>query len=154
MLKAVPSAVRLGPHLASGLTLRHYGNFSTCPSLPALRQRIAAETPELDQFGIHVMVSQTDSGHFILGDSHEYDDAIEPYDKSLIDELMLRELRRVFQLPDWTLVERWHGIYAKHPELPVVALQPQPGVFVRTGTGGAGMTMAFGLAEMDWEQWS
>lgn len=149
-----PAGWRLGTHLASGLTLRHYANFHICPSLPALRARIAAETPELDRLGIHVMASQTDSGHVILGDSHEYDTAIEPFDTAEIEQLMLRELRLVFDLPDWTIATRWQGIYAKHPEAPVLALEPEPGVALRTGTGGSGMTMAFGLAERDWESWT
>jgi FAD dependent oxidoreductase TIGR03364 len=153
MMKTVrqPHGWKLGPHLASGLTLRHYASFAVCDSLRALKQRIVAETPELDGYGIHVMAAQDDSGAVILGDSHEYDAAIEPFDKTLIDDLILRELRRVIQLPDWTIAERWHGIYARHPAQPSFEAEPLRGVYICTGAGGAGMTMSFGLAEQWWE---
>ena len=153
MLKTTPqpAAWNLGPHLASGLTLRHYANFDVAPSLKALKNRIASENPELDRYGIHVMASQNQAGEIILGDSHEYDSNIEPFDKVRIDELILRELAQVITLPDWHITARWHGIYAKGEGQPVFEAEPLPNVLIRTGTGGAGMTMSFGLAEEFWE---
>lgn len=155
MLKSIaqPTIFQQQVHLASGLTLRHYNSFLGCPSLVGLKARIARETPELDRYGIHVMASPFPNGEVILGDSHEYGDQITPFDKMEIDQLLLRELRKVFALNDWTIQERWHGIYAKHPELPVFEADCGPGRHVFVGTGGAGMTMSFGLAERTWNRW-
>jgi FAD dependent oxidoreductase TIGR03364 len=156
MLRTVrqPGGWQFGPMLASGLTLRHYPTFSVCKSLEALKQRIAAETPELNRFGVHVMACQNGHGEVVLGDSHEYDETIEPFDKAIIDELILRELRQLIDLPDWTIGERWHGIYALLPGKLQFVHEIEPGVTIITGAGGCGMTMSFGLAEEKWIEWA
>ena len=154
MLKTRPQAkgCQIGPHLASGLTLRHYRNFEVSSSLAALKQRIERETPELDRFGIHVMMAQNEAGEVILGDSHEYDSQIEPFDKTEIDDLILRELHKTMRLPDWSITQRWNGIYAKHPTDAWFEAEPSTNVHICTGLGGSGMTMSFGLAEQFWRR--
>ncbi len=145
---------QIGPMLASGLTLRHYPTFRVCPSLARMKQRVAAEYPAYDRYGIHALVSQTDTGEVILGDSHEYDEEIDPFDKQEINELILGYLRQMIQLKDWRIAHRWHGIYAKHPTEIEFTAQVQPNCHIVTATGGTGMTMSFGLAEEHWSQWA
>jgi len=73
MMRTVPQpgGWQLGPSLAFGLTFKHYPTFQVCSSLPALKERIARETPQFDQWGIHVMVSQNASGELTIGHSHD-----------------------------------------------------------------------------------
>ena len=137
----------LGPMVAGGLTLLHYRGFERCPSLPALRERLERERPEHLRYGIHVLVSQSSRGQLTIGDSHEYDEAIEPFDKAAIDALILDALAELLELPDVRIEERWHGQYVKHPNAPYVVLSVAPEVVAVTGVGGAGMTLSFGLAE-------
>ena len=147
-----PDGWRVGPHVAGGLTLCHYRSFAGCRTLPALRARFAATMPEYLRHGIHVMASQNDAGEVVIGDSHEYDDAISPFDRSEIDGLILSYARKFLRLPDWTIAARWHGEYARHPDRPVVYAEPQPRCVVVTAPGGAGMTLAFGFAADWWDE--
>jgi D-hydroxyproline dehydrogenase subunit beta len=138
---------RIGPMLAAGLTLRHYASFENCPGLAALRRRVADETPWLDRFGIHVLVSQNCGGELTIGDSHEYGDQIEPFDKTQIDEWIMAYLNTFLDAPELRIASRWHGTYVRHKSEPYVVVHPAPGVTAITGVGGAGMTLSFGLAE-------
>lgn len=142
-----PEGWQLGPALAAGLTLRFYESFQVCRTLHALKERIARETPEYDRFGIHVLVSQTAGGELTIGDSHEYGVAVDPFDRAEIDDLILRYAAGFVRAPELEIAQRWHGVYAKHPDQPFLSLSPAPGVRVVTAAGGAGMTLSFGLAE-------
>jgi D-hydroxyproline dehydrogenase subunit beta len=144
---AQPDGWQLGPSLAAGLTLRFYPAFEVCAALPALRRRIAEETPEYDRWGIHALVSQTADGALTLGDSHEYGLSVDIFNKEEIDHLILRYTRQFLRAPDLSVAERWHGVYAKHPHKPLVVMQPNDGVRVVASPGGSGMTLSFGVAE-------
>jgi FAD dependent oxidoreductase TIGR03364 len=148
MMRSTPyESWRLGPMLAAGLTLRHYKNFQECPTLGALRARVAREQPDFDRYGIHVMASQNGRGELVIGDSHEYDDRIEPFDKPEIDRLILDYLNMFLDAPNLQIAARWHGIYARHPRDASFVARPAPAVTVSTGVGGNGMTLSFGVAE-------
>ncbi|MBM3983103.1 MAG: TIGR03364 family FAD-dependent oxidoreductase [Planctomycetes bacterium] len=146
-----PGGWRVGPHLAGGLTLCHYRSFEVCSTLPAVRARVAATMPDYVKYGIHVLVSQNDRGEVIIGDSHEYDADISPFDTAEIDALVLDYLREMLTLPDPRIAARWNGVYAKHPTRPFVTAEPQPGCTIAVAPGGAGMTMSFGIADDWWE---
>ncbi|WP_422926319.1 TIGR03364 family FAD-dependent oxidoreductase [Singulisphaera sp. PoT] len=149
MMRSAPieGGWRLGPMLAAGLTLRHYRAFEDCPTLPELKARVARENPEFDRFGIHVMASQNGLGEVVVGDSHEYGDDIEPFDKAMIDEIILRYLMTFLAVPGFRIASRWNGIYAKHPNIPYMVANPGEGATAVTVSSGLGMTLSFGLAE-------
>ncbi len=143
-----PNGWELGPALAAGLTLRFYPAFEICAqTLPAYKARVAREMPEYDRWAIHTLVSQTADGALTIGDSHEYGLAVDVFNKTAIDELILRNARTFLRAPDLSIAERWHGVYAKHPEKFYLAIDAAPGVRIVTAVGGSGMTLSFGLAE-------
>lgn len=149
MMRTVPQPDdwRIGPSLAAGLTLGHYDAFADCPSLPALKARVEAETPHFRQWAIHVMMSQNAAGELIIGDSHEYGLHPEPFDKEMVNQYILDYLKTFAQAPSLEIAEKWHGIYAKLPGKTEWIGQPEPGVTIVNAPSGAGMTLSFGLAE-------
>jgi D-hydroxyproline dehydrogenase subunit beta len=153
MMRTAPQSGgwQLGPSLAAGLTLRFYPAFQVCTSLPELVRRIAEETPEYDQWGIHALVSQTADGALTLGDSHEYETSVDVFNKQVIDDLILEYTNGFLRAPEMRIAERWYGVYAKHPEKPLVIMTPEENVRIVASPGGSGMTLSFGVAERSME---
>ncbi len=142
-----PENWRLGPSLYAGLTLTHYGSFSHCQTLDALKKRIELETPYFPEWGIHVMVSQNGLGELILGDSHEYGLTPDPFDRIEINNYVLDYLQKFAKFPALKIAETWHGVYAKLPGQTEFIAEPESNVVIVNALSGAGMTLSFGLAE-------
>ena len=139
---------RIGTSLCGGLSLIHYHSFKVAPSLKKLEHRYQSEMKAYLDWGIHVMVSQNESGELTVGDSHEYANTFDPFDKAMINEMILNYLKKIVACNGWQLVQSWHGIYPKMANGESgVFLNPLPGVYIVNGVGGAGMTMSFGFAE-------
>lgn len=149
MLRTVPQpdGWRLGPSLCAGLTLLHYRAFEHCESLGALRRRVKEEMPYYSEHHIHVLLSQTALGELTIGDHHEYGLTHDPFVHEEINESIVRYLKTFASVPDLEITERWVGVYPLLEGSSELVVQPEPGVTVVNGLGGAGMTLSFGLAE-------
>ncbi len=155
MLRTVPlpERYRIKTAICGGLSLLHYTSFKAAPSLPVLQKKMAEEMKEYLNLGIHVMAAQNGKGEITIGDSHEYGLHIEPFDKAVINKLILDYLKTFLKINGNTIAETWHGIYPKLTNGDTeIFFSPDPGVYILNGLGGAGMTLSFGLAEEIIEQ--
>jgi FAD dependent oxidoreductase TIGR03364 len=143
-----PDNWRLGPMLCAGLSLVNYSSFSVAPSINILKKRIQNDFPEHIKWGIHVMVSQNELGELCIGDSHEYGLTHDPFDRMLINNLILDYLKNFIQFKNMEICETWNGLYSKMTQGETEFIhKPQQGITIINGMGGAGMTLSFGLAE-------
>jgi len=148
MMRTHAQPTRLGASLCAGLTLTHYKAFDKLPSVPALRRRFEAEMPDYPRWGIHVLVSQNQVGEVTLGDTHDYGLHHDPFDRTGLNDLVIKYLETFCRLPKPQVAETWHGIYPKLPNgKSWLAVEPELGVTILNGLGGAGMTLSFGMAE-------
>ncbi|WP_236973761.1 TIGR03364 family FAD-dependent oxidoreductase [Membranihabitans maritimus] len=147
-LSRQPNNWRIGPPLCSGLSFIHYKAFDIASSTKILRQYFQEHFPELIKFGIHVMVSQNGAGHLTIGDSHEYGKDPDPFNQQQINDIIIQYLKTFANFKSWKIESYWNGIYAKmtngDSEL---VLDIDENTTIVNGLGGAGMTLAFGLAE-------
>jgi FAD dependent oxidoreductase TIGR03364 len=146
-MAAQPGHERIGPALCGGLSLVHYKSFAAA-DLASLREFFESEYSDYLKWGIHVMVSQNETGELTVGDSHEYGSTDDPFDKHFINQLILDYLKSFARFKNDTIIETWNGIYPKltNGESELI-LQPQEGVTIINCVGGAGMTLSFGLCE-------
>lgn len=147
-MNAQPGNYRIGPAICGSLSLVHYNAFKAASSLKVLNERYKTEYKNYLDWGIHVMVSQNKTGELTVGDSHEYGPAPEPFDKQFINQLILSYLKKFARFKDERVSETWNGIYAKLTNGQThLVIEPEQGVTVINGLGGAGMTLSFGLCE-------
>jgi FAD dependent oxidoreductase TIGR03364 len=145
---AQPNDWRIGPALCGGLSLIHYKSFAAAPSLPQLKELFEAEMSDYLDWGIHVMVSQNGRGELTIGDSHQYGNTNDPFDKTFINDMILNYLKKFSQFKNWQVIETWNGVYPKLTNGDTdLFFSPEADVYVLNGLGGAGMTLSFGLAE-------
>ena len=146
MLRLAAPGWRLPAVVMSDLGLLRYAGYADCPSLPALRGRIAAEQAPWLADGIHLIAVQSADGTLVVGDSHHYDPSPDPFQPRDVDDRILAELAAVLDLPSPEVVERWTGVYPSAPE-PAFTAAPLPEVRLVNVTGGTGASTAFAIAE-------
>lgn len=147
-LEAQPESWELGSSLCGGLSLIHYKSFEIAPSHNALKEHFMQTIPEYIKWGIHVMASTNEKGQLTIGDSHEYGNNPLPFDKASINNLVLEYLKEFTNFPSYKVEESWNGVYAKMMDgRTELVLEPENGVTIINGLGGAGMTLSFGLCE-------
>ena len=150
MLRLAPQGPgwKLGASVMMDLSFGRYLGFDGCPSVAALRARIAALEPETLANGIHLIVVQSADGSLVVGDSHHYAPTPDPFAPDGVDQLILRHAKETLDLADDRIVERWTGVYPSSAnDVPAFFDTPAPDVRVAMVTSGAGMSTGFALAE-------
>jgi FAD dependent oxidoreductase TIGR03364 len=156
MVRTVPLERLHLPHtLMSGLSIRRYPAFMSCPSY----ERLCAEPIDQDiaAFDIHVLIKQEIDGSIVIGDSHQYlsaDEAanLEERTNPAINDAILRYARRMIRLPEWRIAGYWNGYYAA-PRTPSDAPVTVEGrIHLAASIGGRGMTVGPGYARRSIER--
>lgn len=147
MLRIAPSGRTLPTPIMSDLSLIRYEGFAALDAAAPLRERLLAEHGALIDAGVHLIAVQSADGSLVVGDSHEYDAAPDPYQRKAIDDLILTAFRETLPGFDGPIVEHWTGTYAWSPDHNWFSKEVAPGVHLTLVTSGAGMSTGFAIGE-------
>jgi FAD dependent oxidoreductase TIGR03364 len=154
MLRVKPQpGFRLPGSVMMDLSLVRYEGYSTLPEAGALRARLQQEEAASLAHGIHLIVVQSADGSLVVGDSHHYADAPEPFAMEEVDQLILRHLRSTLNLQSARITERWTGVYPSSKTTPCVIDAPDDATRVVLVTSGTGASTGFGIAHDVFERW-
>jgi FAD dependent oxidoreductase TIGR03364 len=154
MLRVKPEAgFRLPGSVMMDLSLVRYEGYSTLPEAAALRARLQREEAASLAHGIHLIVVQSADGSLVVGDSHHYGDAPEPFAMDEVDQLILRHLRSTLNLETAQITERWTGVYPSSKTTPCVIDAPDDATRVVLVTSGSGASTGFGIAHDVFNAW-
>jgi FAD dependent oxidoreductase TIGR03364 len=146
MLRVAAPGWRLAAPVMSDLGLARYLGYAECPSLAKLRTRLEAEQPAWLADGIHLIAVQGADGSLVVGDSHHYGPAPDPFQPREVDDRILAELSAVLDIPAPDVVERWTGVYPSGPDVAFTETVAD-GVRLVQVTSGSGASTAFAIAE-------
>lgn len=148
MLRVMPAnPVRFGAAVMSDLSYGRYEGFADLPEAKALIARLDAECAEMRGDGIHLIAVQSADGSLVVGDSHVYGDAPEPFAQERIDGLILDAFDDIFDMPGRQVVRRWCGSYASTSDRVVLVDHPTDNIRLVMVTGGTGASTGFALGE-------
>jgi FAD dependent oxidoreductase TIGR03364 len=147
MLRLESPGFTLPGTLMSDLSLVRYAGFASLPEAGALRRRLESEQPEYLQHGIHLIIAQSADGSLVVGDSHHYDSATEPFADEAVYGLLLDEYRVVTGQSAPPARERWVGTYAVAKERAVLIEAPSPRIRLVLVTSGVGASTGFAIGE-------
>jgi len=156
MLRTVPQGDFRLPHpILSGLSLRRYPAFRSCPSHTAMCAEPVEE--ELTAFDIHLLIKQEADGTVVIGDSHEYRPAgqaadLEERTNPAITEAILRYAQRMIRLPSWRVEAGWNGYYLVPKEEDSLPRTIDEHIHFAAAIGGRGMTVGPGYARQSIER--
>lgn len=155
MLRLAPQRNVFEANVLTGLTIRRYDSFKSCPSFSSINT--SAEQQLLQRYGIHILFKQAQDGSIILGDSHEYVPAHHQADfgfelNTTINELMLNEAKRIAHLDNWQVSASWAGFYMQGTNTEVFTKTIDESIHIVNGIGGKGMTTSAGFTASFIEQ--
>ncbi len=137
--------------ILTGWSIRRYEAFKECPSYAEIKSRESGDSPQ-KRWGVHILFKQAVDGSVIIGDSHEYADAMNVDDLGFdinmdIDNFILNEAQKVFDLPTYEIHKKWYGLYAQCKTQDVFQKTIDGDIHIVTGIGGKGMTGSAGFAK-------
>ena len=154
MLRVRPQAgFQLNGSVMGDLSLIRYEGYAALAPSEGLRAQLEQEESASLHHGIHLIVVQSADGSLVVGDSHHYGAAMQPFASDEVDALILRHLRETLHLSEATVVERWVGTYPSSSAVPCIVHAPSDSVRAVTVTSGSGASTALGLAEEVFAAW-
>ncbi|RXM42325.1 TIGR03364 family FAD-dependent oxidoreductase [Flavobacterium sp. YO64] len=152
MLQTKPQPnYQLNGSILTGLSIRRYEAFYECPSFDGIKAKEASDSFE-KEWGVHILFKQATDGSVIIGDSHEYADAANIDDLGFdlrmdVDEFMIAEAKKIFNLPTYEIQSRWYGMYSQCKENDIFEYTIENNIHIVTGIGGKGMTGSAGFSK-------
>jgi FAD dependent oxidoreductase TIGR03364 len=147
MLRLADPGFRLPSAVMSDLGLVRYLGYAALPEAAALRATLERSHAESLAHGVHLIVTQSADGTLIVGDSHHYGPAADPFMSARVETLILEAFGEALGVAPTAVVERWSGTYASADGLPMFVDAPTQDTRLVMVTSGTGASTSFAIAE-------